>query len=97
MKGSAPSNLATRASTALHCMLSLTSQATSYRKCSLRIFSNCLFRRMFIISSRTTSPLIKKKAGLCILRVYRKFPDLIPAEAWAPQLLNEMKDTNLVY
>jgi AP-2 complex subunit alpha len=49
-----------------------------------------------LFASSATTPKIKKKAGLCLLRLYRKFPDLVPAEAWAASLVSAIDDRNLV-
>jgi AP-2 complex subunit alpha len=45
------------------------------------------------ISSR--SSFVKKKAGLCLLRIYRKFPELLPINDWAHDIVNMMDDENL--
>jgi AP-2 complex subunit alpha len=39
---------------------------------------------------------VKKKAALTLLRLYRKHPDVIPAEEWALRLVSIMDDPDLV-
>lgn len=40
--------------------------------------------------------MIKKKAALTLLRLYRKHPDAIPAEEWALRIISIMDDADLV-
>ncbi|KAI8914415.1 adaptin N terminal region-domain-containing protein [Gorgonomyces haynaldii] len=48
-----------------------------------------------IFTSTSRSSLIRKKAGLCLLRIYRKFPELVSGEDWAPSILKALEDKNL--
>jgi len=48
------------------------------------------------MSYRTSLPMIKKKAALTLLRLYRKHPDAIPAEEWALRIISIMDDADLV-
>jgi AP-2 complex subunit alpha len=41
------------------------------------------------------SRFVQKKAGLTLLRLYRKFPDIIPVRDWARDIVNVMDDKNL--
>uniref|UniRef100_A0A6A7G4W7 AP-2 complex subunit alpha n=2 Tax=Hirondellea gigas TaxID=1518452 RepID=A0A6A7G4W7_9CRUS len=34
---------------------------------------------------------VKKKAALCLLRLYRKFPEIIQADSWAPRLIEKLE------
>lgn len=45
---------------------------------------------------REKSPFVLKKAALCLLRIFRKFPELIDAETWAPKIVETLKSSNLV-
>jgi hypothetical protein len=40
--------------------------------------------------------MVKKKAALTLLRLYRKHPDVIPAAEWALRIVANMDDTDLV-
>lgn len=40
--------------------------------------------------------MVKKKAALTLLRLYRKHPDVIPAAEWALRIVTIMDDTDLV-
>lgn len=40
--------------------------------------------------------MVKKKAALTLLRLYRKHPDVIPAAEWALRIVSIMDDTDLV-
>ena len=40
--------------------------------------------------------MVKKKAALTLLRLYRKHPDVIPAAEWALRIVAGMDDTDLV-
>ena len=46
-------------------------------------------------SSSSRSSFVKKKAGLCLLRIYRKFPELLQIKDWAHDIVNVMDDDNL--
>eukprot|EP01114_Cavostelium_apophysatum_P019630 TRINITY_DN6382_c0_g1_i1.p1 TRINITY_DN6382_c0_g1~~TRINITY_DN6382_c0_g1_i1.p1 ORF type:complete len:964 (-),score=261.68 TRINITY_DN6382_c0_g1_i1:12-2903(-) len=51
-----------------------------------------------LLISKATKPAIKKKASLCLLRLFRKYPELITADVWAErmQLLMEENDLGLL-
>jgi AP-2 complex subunit alpha len=38
---------------------------------------------------------VRKKAALCLLRMFRKYPDIMAAESWAPRVLNLLEDKHL--
>jgi len=40
--------------------------------------------------------MVKKKAALTLLRLYRKHPDVIPAAEWALRIVSIMDDMDLV-
>jgi AP-2 complex subunit alpha len=40
--------------------------------------------------------MVKKKAALTLLRLYRKHPDVIPAAEWAMRIVAIMDDEDLV-
>lgn len=40
--------------------------------------------------------MVKKKAALTLLRLYRKHPDVIPAAEWAMRIVAIMDDMDLV-
>ncbi len=40
--------------------------------------------------------MVKKKAALTLLRLYRKHPDVIPAAEWALRIVAIMDDMDLV-
>jgi AP-2 complex subunit alpha len=72
-------------SLALHAIATVGSQAMAQE------FSQHVCR-MLVGNSR---PFVKKKAALCLLRLYRKFPDFIPAADWAPQIMPILNETDL--
>jgi AP-2 complex subunit alpha len=39
---------------------------------------------------------VKKKAALCMLRLYRKHPDVIPVQDWAENISNLVDEYDLV-
>jgi hypothetical protein len=45
---------------------------------------------------RNHNSFVKKKAALCLLRLFRKFPDVFRAIDWAPRILSMMDDHDLV-
>ena len=45
---------------------------------------------------RTSESMVKKKAALTLLRLYRKHPDVIPSAEWALRIVAIMDDTDLV-
>lgn len=47
-------------------------------------------------SIRTSQAFVKKKAALTLLRLYRKHPEVIPAEEWALRIVSIMDDDDLV-
>ncbi|KAK6097766.1 hypothetical protein MT418_001858 [Batrachochytrium dendrobatidis] len=49
--------------------------------------------KLYTVSSR--SPFVKKKSGLTLLRLYRKFPDLVPGAEWADIILPIMSSESL--
>ncbi|KAJ3054214.1 hypothetical protein HK097_002383, partial [Rhizophlyctis rosea] len=42
-----------------------------------------------------TKSFVKKKAALCLLRLFRKHQDIFPAQEWAPKLINMMDEHDL--
>lgn len=40
--------------------------------------------------------MVKKKAALTLLRLYRKHPDVIPAAEWAMRIISILDDDDLV-
>lgn len=40
--------------------------------------------------------MVKKKAALSLLRLYRKHPDVIPTSEWALRIVSIMDDEDLV-
>jgi len=44
---------------------------------------------------RNSKSFVKKKAALCLLRLFRKHSDVLPATDWAEKILNIMDDTDL--
>lgn len=51
--------------------------------------------RDLLLNFRSRSPFVKTKAGLCLLRIFRKHPEIIPAKEWAQSLVQVMDDTDL--
>ncbi|KAH6560473.1 hypothetical protein BASA62_010483 [Batrachochytrium salamandrivorans] len=61
-----------------------------------REMSESLINDIFNLYVAASSPFfVKKKAGLTLLRLYRKFPDLLPGVEWAPKILPIMSHNNL--
>lgn len=48
-----------------------------------------------LLISPTSRSFVKKKAALTLLRLYRKYPEVIPADEWAPRIVASMDDANL--
>ncbi|CDR88083.1 probable alpha-adaptin C [Sporisorium scitamineum] len=48
-----------------------------------------------LLISPTSRSFVKKKAALTLLRLYRKHPEVIPAEEWALRIIAIMDDDNL--
>ncbi|UZJ51705.1 hypothetical protein CBS101457_001025 [Exobasidium rhododendri] len=48
-----------------------------------------------LLISPTSKSFVKKKAALTLLRLYRKHPEVIPADEWASRIVSIMDDTNL--
>ncbi|KAK0556402.1 hypothetical protein OC846_001227 [Tilletia horrida] len=48
-----------------------------------------------LLISPTSRTFVKKKAALTLLRMYRKYPETILAEEWAPRIVAAMDDENL--
>lgn len=48
-----------------------------------------------LLISPTSQSMVKKKAALTLLRLYRKHPDVIPAAEWALRIVSNMDDTDL--
>ncbi|PWZ03390.1 Adaptor protein complex AP-2 alpha subunit [Testicularia cyperi] len=48
-----------------------------------------------LLISPTSRSFVKKKAALTLLRLYRKHPEVIPAEEWALRIIALMDDDNL--
>jgi hypothetical protein len=46
---------------------------------------------------RTSQNFVRKKAALTLLRMYRKYPDVISAAEWALRIVAIMDDPDLVY
>jgi hypothetical protein len=46
--------------------------------------------------TRTSPPFVRKKAALTLLRLYRKHPEVIPADEWALRIVSLMDDEDLV-
>eukprot|EP00842_Homolaphlyctis_polyrhiza_P004172 jgi/Hompol1/4756/HPOL_001838-RA len=62
-----------------------------------REMSESLVNDIFkLFTDNSRSLFVKKKAGLTLLRIYRKFPDLIPAVEWAPRILPILDHDNLI-
>lgn len=40
--------------------------------------------------------IVQQKAGLCLLRIYRKFPSMVRIKKWAPVILEKLGSDNLV-
>ncbi|TIA99120.1 hypothetical protein E3P96_03009 [Wallemia ichthyophaga] len=45
--------------------------------------------------SPTSNSFVKKKAALTLLRLYRKYPDIVPIRKWALRIVSVMDDDNL--
>ena len=48
-----------------------------------------------LLVSSTSRPLVRKKAALCLLRLYRKNPDVLSVEQWADRLLGLLDERDL--
>ncbi|KAJ3276171.1 hypothetical protein HDV01_005619 [Terramyces sp. JEL0728] len=48
-----------------------------------------------LFTSNSVSSFVKKKAGLCLLKIYRRYPEIIPVNDWAPDILKVLDDKNL--
>ena len=54
------------------------------------------FLDLHLRSLRTSQSMVKKKAALTLLRLYRKHPEVIPAAEWALRIVAIMDDRDLV-
>ncbi|KAI8803401.1 Adaptor protein complex AP-2 alpha subunit [Cladochytrium replicatum] len=48
-----------------------------------------------ILVSPASNAFVKKKAALCLLRLFRKFPDIFPATEWAQKIVARMEDPDM--
>ncbi|EJU02005.1 AP-2 adaptor complex subunit alpha [Dacryopinax primogenitus] len=48
-----------------------------------------------LMISPTSNNFVKKKAALALLRMYRKYPQVIPAQEWALRIISLMDDSDL--
>lgn len=48
-----------------------------------------------ILVSNTVRPIVRKKAALCLLRLYRKNHDILVAETWAQRMANLLEERDL--
>ena len=47
------------------------------------------------IYSRETKSLVRKKAALCLLRLYRKYPEILPPDSWSERVINLLSGRDL--
>eukprot|EP00192_Tetraselmis_astigmatica_P009597 CAMPEP_0117664690 /NCGR_PEP_ID=MMETSP0804-20121206/9368_1 /TAXON_ID=1074897 /ORGANISM="Tetraselmis astigmatica, Strain CCMP880" /LENGTH=955 /DNA_ID=CAMNT_0005471967 /DNA_START=71 /DNA_END=2938 /DNA_ORIENTATION=+ len=50
---------------------------------------------MKLLVANTSRPIVKKKAALCLLRLYRKNPDIISADLWATKMATLLDERDL--
>lgn len=50
---------------------------------------------MLTVSLRP-SAFIRKKAALCLLCLFRKYPDVLPLVDWSSKVVNALNDKNMV-
>ena len=50
-----------------------------------------------LFSAAMCLEVVQQKAGLCLLRIYRKFPELVKVRKWAPVILEKLDSDNLVF
>ncbi|KAJ3023311.1 hypothetical protein HKX48_003595 [Thoreauomyces humboldtii] len=50
---------------------------------------------MRLLTSGQTKSFVKKKAALCLLRLFRRHPDLIPAKEWADKIIVGMEEHDM--
>ncbi|KAJ3092583.1 hypothetical protein HK102_005352 [Quaeritorhiza haematococci] len=48
-----------------------------------------------LLLSSSSRSFVKKKAALCLLRLFRKHPDVVPAQDWAGRLVNILDEPDL--
>lgn len=48
-----------------------------------------------LLVSGASRDFVKKKAALCLLRLFRKYPEVIQTDAWAPRFVDMLDNTNL--
>eukprot|EP00824_Muranothrix_gubernata_P005104 TRINITY_DN16628_c0_g1_i1.p1 TRINITY_DN16628_c0_g1~~TRINITY_DN16628_c0_g1_i1.p1 ORF type:complete len:997 (-),score=234.02 TRINITY_DN16628_c0_g1_i1:53-3019(-) len=72
--------------------LSLTSVANSCTKEMAETLATTVER---LVLASDTLPLVKKKAAICLLRLYRKHPDIITSELWADRIWNLMEEKDI--
>ena len=49
-----------------------------------------------LLIANTTKPSVKKRAALCLLRLFRKNPESLPAADWADKIVPLIEDSDLV-
>jgi len=50
---------------------------------------------VMVLLENCAKPFVKKKAALCLLRLYRRFPDAVPLKEWASKILPLMNDGDM--
>jgi AP-2 complex subunit alpha len=48
-----------------------------------------------LLVSGDTKLLVRKKAALCLLRLYRKYPEILPADAWSSRVISLLGSKDL--
>eukprot|EP01117_Protostelium_nocturnum_P020203 TRINITY_DN898_c0_g1_i1.p1 TRINITY_DN898_c0_g1~~TRINITY_DN898_c0_g1_i1.p1 ORF type:complete len:933 (+),score=327.40 TRINITY_DN898_c0_g1_i1:186-2984(+) len=48
-----------------------------------------------LLTAKATKPIIKKKSALCLLRLYRKFPESLSSESWSDRILLLLDEPDL--
>ena len=54
----------------------------------------CVFIKIYL-DCRTANSFVRKKACLCLLRLYRRHPDAVPVVEWAPKIVGLLDDSDL--
>lgn len=73
---------------ALHAISNVGNQSLS------EIFIDDIFEQY---STSLRPEFVQQKAGLCVLRIYRKFPALVKVKKWAPEIIEQLDSDNLVF
>jgi hypothetical protein len=60
---------------------------TCFKIAHIRVTYKFIFRKV--------KPLVQKKAALALLRLYRKYPEILPPDTWSSKVVGLLNESNL--